>query len=53
MKSTSRKVIKEAQQKIQEAVDLLKTVYGENEEVDNVYDSLGFAIADIDYELNQ
>lgn len=52
MKNTTRKVVKEAQQKIQEAIDLLETIAGENEDIDNACESLGFAIADIEYELN-
>ena len=52
MKNTTRKVVKEAKQEIQEAMDLLETIDGENDEIDNVCENLGFAIADIDYELN-
>lgn len=52
MKNTTRKVVKEAKQKIQEAIDLLKTIDGENDEIDNVCKELEYAIADIDFELN-
>lgn len=52
MKNTTRNVVKQAQQKIQEAIDLLETIEGENDAIDNVCENIGFAIADIEYELN-
>jgi predicted RNase H-like HicB family nuclease len=52
MKEKTRKTVKKAMQKIQEAIDLLEQVNGENEEIDTAYDNLGFAMADLEYELN-
>ena len=44
--------IRRARQNIQEAVDILRNVQGENEEVDEAADSLGHLIADLEFVLN-
>lgn len=52
MKNTTINVVKEAMNKLQEAIDLLETVKGENEEIDEAADSIGFAYADLEFEIN-
>lgn len=52
MKNTTRNVAKQAMTKIQEAIDLLESVKGDNEQIDDTADSLGFAIADLEFEVN-
>lgn len=52
MKDTVRTTVKQAMNKIQEAIDLLNTVKGENENIDEAADSIGYAFADLEYEVN-
>jgi prefoldin subunit 5 len=52
MKQSSYNTIKLAMTKIQEAIDLLEKVKGENENIDEAADSVGFAFADLEYEVN-
>jgi hypothetical protein len=52
MKHETKKAVKLAMIKIQEAIDLLETVKGDNDEVDEVCDGLGYKIADLEFEIN-
>jgi hypothetical protein len=53
MRQKTENVVKLAMIKIQEAIDLLETVKGDNDEVDEVCNDLGFKYADLEYEINQ
>lgn len=53
MKNSTRKTVKQAMNKIQEAIDLLEKVKGENENVDDTAENIGFAYADLEYEVNE
>lgn len=52
MKSKTITAAKQAMALIQEAIDLLENVKGDNEQIDETAEALGFAIADLEYELN-
>ena len=52
MKHETENAVKLAMIKIQEAIDLLENVKGDNDEVDEVYDELGYQIANLEFELN-
>jgi hypothetical protein len=52
MKHKTEKAVKLAMIKIQEAIDFLKTVKGDNDEVDEVCDELSYKIADLEHEIN-
>ena len=52
MKSVTKTACKKAMGLIQEAIDILEKVKGDNEEVDATADNLGFAFADLEYEVN-
>ena len=52
MKSKTINATKQALKKIQEAIDLLEEVKGDNEQIDETAESLGFAIADLEFEIN-
>ena len=52
MKHETENAVKLAMIKIQEAIDLLENVKGDNDEVDEVCDELGYKIADLEFELN-
>lgn len=52
MKSTTENAAKQAMIKIQEAINLLEKVKGDNEEIDEVSEQLGYKIADLEYEVN-
>lgn len=52
MKHETENAVKLAMIKIKEAIDLLEKVKGDNDEVDEVCDKLGYKIADLEFELN-
>lgn len=52
MKNETRNVVKQVMVKLQEAIDLLEKVEGENEEVDTLKEDLGYSFADLEYEVN-
>jgi hypothetical protein len=52
MEKETENAVKLAMIKIQEAIDLLEKVKGENDEVDEVCDDLGCRYADLECEIN-
>jgi hypothetical protein len=52
MKHKTEQAVKLAMIKIQEAIDLLETVKGYNDEIDEVCDELRYKIADLEHEIN-
>ena len=52
MKHKTENAVKLAMIKIQEAIELLEKVKGDNDEVDEVRDELGYKIADLEFILN-
>ena len=52
MENETRKAVKKAMIKIDEIIDLLEKVKGDNEEIDAVCDNLVYCYADLEYELN-
>ena len=52
MKSKTRTAAKQVMALIQEAIDLLEDVQGDNEQIDETAEALGFVIADLEHELN-
>lgn len=52
MTHKTENAVKQAMVKIQEAIDLLKKVKGDSDEVDEVCEDLGCRYADLEYELN-
>ena len=52
MKSTTKNAVKKAMIKLQEAIDILEKVKGDIEQVDETADAIGFAFADLEYEIN-
>lgn len=52
MKQQTINTVKQAMIKLQEAINLLEKVKGENEEIDEAADGIGFAYADLEYEVN-
>lgn len=52
MKNQSINIVKQAMLKVQEAIDLLDQINGENENIDEGKYSLGFAYADLEHEVN-
>lgn len=53
MKNSSKKKAKKAMIKIQEAINILEKIKGEHEEFDEAADAVGFAYADLEYEINK
>lgn len=52
MESTTRNAVKKAMVKLQEAIDILEKVKGDNDEIDEVSEQLGYKIADLEYVVN-
>ena len=52
MKTKLENTVKKAMSNIQEAITLLESVRGQNEQVDETCDNIGFAFADLEYEVN-
>jgi len=52
MKNTTRSAVKKVMNKLQEAMDLLEKVKGDNENIDETADSIGYAYADLEFEVN-
>lgn len=52
MNETTKIISRKALSKIQEAITLLETIEGESTELDEVAEALGFAFADLEYEIN-
>jgi hypothetical protein len=52
MKHTTLNTVKQAMCKLQEAIDLLESVGGEDGQIDDTAEALGFAYADLEYEVN-
>lgn len=52
MKNKTTNAVKQAIIKIQEAIEILENVKNDNEQVDETKDALGYAIADLEQELN-
>lgn len=52
MEKTFENAVKQAMVKLQEAMDILEKVKGDNEQVDDTADAIGFAFADLEYEVN-
>ena len=52
MKNTTRNAVKKVMNKIQEAMDLLEKVKGDNENIDETADAIGYAYADLEFEVN-
>jgi len=52
MKADTRSAIKKAMNLIQEAIDVLENVQGDSEEIDETAEALGFAYADLEFEIN-
>ena len=53
MKNTTKNAVKQAMIKLKEAIDILEKVKGDNEQIDESADSIGFAVADLEYEINE
>jgi len=52
MKQETINAVKKAMILLNEAIDVLERVKGDNDEVDEVTNSLGYKIADLEYEIN-
>jgi len=52
MKNTTRNAVKKVMNKLQEAMDLLEKVKGDNENIDETADAIGYAYADLEFEVN-
>jgi hypothetical protein len=52
MTQDTENAVKKAIVLLNEAIDVLQRVKGENDEVDEVCDELGYKIADLEFELN-
>jgi len=52
MTQDTENAVKKAMVLLNEAIDVLQRVKGENDEVDEVCDELGYKIADLEFELN-
>lgn len=52
MKHKTKNAVKLVMIKIQEAIDLLENVKGDNNEVDEVCDELSYKLADLEFELD-
>ena len=53
MKNETLNTCKKAMILLQSAIELLEKVQGENEDIDSVCDNLGFAFADLEFEINK
>jgi hypothetical protein len=51
MKATTKKAVKQAMIKLQEAINIFKKVKGEDAEIDVTAEDLLFTLADLDYIL--
>jgi len=52
MNNETKNVVKQSILKIQDAIDLLKTIKGSIDEIDEVCDELSYKIADLEFEIN-
>ena len=52
MKNTTRNAVKKVMNNLQEAMDLLEKVKGDNENIDETADAIGYAYADLEFEVN-
>ena len=52
MKNTTRNAVKKVMNKLQEAMDLLEKVKGDNENIDETADAIGYAYAYLEFEFN-
>jgi len=52
MDNETKNVIKQSILKIQDAIDLLKTIQGSLDEIDEIRNELGYKIADLEFEIN-
>lgn len=52
MKQETANAVKKAMVLIDEAIDVLKRVKGDNDEVDEVCENLGCQYADLEFEIN-
>jgi len=52
MKNSTINAAKQAMIKLQEAMDLLEKVKGDNENIDDTAYAIGYAFADLEYEVN-
>jgi phosphopantetheine adenylyltransferase len=51
MKSTTKNAIKQAMLKLEEVIEILEKVKGDNEQIDDTTDAIGFCLADLEYEI--
>lgn len=52
MKDKTRNKAKQAMIKIQQTIDLLEQITEENEQIEDTAQALGFAMADLEHEVN-